>query len=67
MLKTGVRPTMKPNEESDTVEIRKNLATTKGDTGESRSRTQEHRRDGVAVCVRATVMRKWPVVGTKWT
>ena len=67
VLKTGVSPSMKPNEESDTVEIGKNLPTTKGDTGESRSRTQEHRRGRVAVCVRATGMGRWPLVGTKWT
>lgn len=36
---TGVNSTMKPNEESVTVETGKNLATTKGDTNEFRSRT----------------------------
>lgn len=49
---TGVNPTTKPNEESFTVEIGKNLATTKGDMSEFRSRTWEHCTNGVAVCVR---------------
>lgn len=44
---TGVNPTMKPNEESVTVEIGKNLATTKGDTNEFRSRTGGTARTGL--------------------
>ena len=44
---TGVNSTMKPNEESVTVETGKNLATTKGDTNEFRSRTGSIARTGL--------------------